>query len=135
MNEKQIAFVDAYMILKNATEAAKKAGYSDRSAYSQGQRLMKNDEIKQAIAKRQAKLSKSAMLTVESHLDMLEQLRNEARERGQIAAAIRAEEDRGKVCGLYEERVRAELSGPSGGAMEVKHTVELVRSEDGRPAK
>jgi phage terminase small subunit len=34
----------------NATRAAKEAGYSERTAYSQGQRLLKNVEIKTRIA-------------------------------------------------------------------------------------
>lgn len=39
---------DAYF---NATEAAKKAGYSEKTAYSQGQRLLKAVEIKKLIEK------------------------------------------------------------------------------------
>jgi len=34
----------------NRTEAAIRAGYSERSAYNQGHRLMKNDEIAKAIS-------------------------------------------------------------------------------------
>jgi phage terminase small subunit len=49
---KMQAFVEAYC--GNATEAALKAGYSPMSAYSQGQRLLKNVEVKAAIAARQA---------------------------------------------------------------------------------
>lgn len=49
INEKQRAFAEEYAISKNATEAAKKAGYSEKTAYSQGQRLLKNVETKKII--------------------------------------------------------------------------------------
>lgn len=52
MNEKQKAFADYYIECLNATESAKKAGYSERSAYNQGQRMMNNDEIKEYIKER-----------------------------------------------------------------------------------
>lgn len=49
MTDKQQLFVREYLIDFNATRAAIKAGYSKRTAYSIGQRLLKNVEIKQAL--------------------------------------------------------------------------------------
>lgn len=49
MNAKQSRFVQEYLIDLNATQAAKRAGYSDETAYSQGQRLLKNAEIARAV--------------------------------------------------------------------------------------
>lgn len=49
LNEKQRQFVQEYLVDLNATQAAKRAGYSERTAYSQGQRLLKHDEIQAAI--------------------------------------------------------------------------------------
>lgn len=46
MTEKQRRFAEAYAQNPNATAAAIAAGYAPRSAYSQGQRLLKNAEIK-----------------------------------------------------------------------------------------
>lgn len=45
LTEKQQRFVEEYMIDLNATQAAIRAGYSEKTAYSQGQRLLKNVEI------------------------------------------------------------------------------------------
>lgn len=53
LNPRQLRFVQLYVRLGNATEAAKQAGYSEKSAYSQGQRLLKNVEIAAAIAEAQ----------------------------------------------------------------------------------
>jgi|SRR5215813_1958132 len=46
-------FVAEYIISQNATEAAQKAGYSARSAYSTGHRLLKKAEISAKIEKAQ----------------------------------------------------------------------------------
>ena len=49
MNEKQRRFAEAYAANPNATEAAKAAGYSGRTARSQGQRLLTNADIQKYI--------------------------------------------------------------------------------------
>lgn len=52
LNEMQKAFADYYIETANATESAKRAGYSEKTAYSQGQRLLKNVEISAYISER-----------------------------------------------------------------------------------
>ncbi len=49
LTAKQQVFVMEYLNDFNATRAAQAAGYSQRTAYSIGQRLLKNVEISQAI--------------------------------------------------------------------------------------
>ena len=49
MNEKQRRFAEYYAANPNATEAARAAGYSERTARSQGQRLLTNDDIQEYI--------------------------------------------------------------------------------------
>ena len=49
MTRKQELFIKHYVLTSNATESAKKAGYSQRTAYSSGQRLLKDVEIKSRI--------------------------------------------------------------------------------------
>lgn len=49
MNARQKRFVTEYMIDMNATQAAIRAGYSEKTAYSSGQRLLKNVEVESAI--------------------------------------------------------------------------------------
>ena len=50
LTDKQERFAQAYVLHRNATEAAKTAGYSARSAYNQGYRMLKNNEIEERIA-------------------------------------------------------------------------------------
>lgn len=49
MNAKQRKFADEYLIDCNATQAAIQAGYNEKTAYSQGQRMLKNVEVKAYI--------------------------------------------------------------------------------------
>ena len=49
LNLRQTAFVAAYLQRPNATKAAIKAGYSERSAHEIGSKLLKNVEIVEAI--------------------------------------------------------------------------------------
>ena len=45
LNLKQEKFCQAYVMYRNATEAAKAAGYSDVSAHTQGHRLKQRPEF------------------------------------------------------------------------------------------
>lgn len=49
MNAKQEQFCKYFAETMNATSAARKAGYSKKTAYSQGSRLLKNAEIQKRI--------------------------------------------------------------------------------------
>lgn len=49
LTERQKNFADEYLIDLNATQAAIRAGYSPKTAYSQGQRALKNVEINKYI--------------------------------------------------------------------------------------
>ncbi|MFV8250232.1 terminase small subunit [Bdellovibrio bacteriovorus] len=54
LNEKQLAFVRAFVLCWNATKAAKIAGYSAKTANEQGSRLLANASIRAEIRKYQA---------------------------------------------------------------------------------
>lgn len=49
MTDKQKRFITEFLVDLNATQAAIRAGYSRQTAYSIGQRLLKNVEVKEAI--------------------------------------------------------------------------------------
>ncbi|MEA4896140.1 MAG: terminase small subunit [Oscillospiraceae bacterium] len=52
LNDRQKRFADEYLIDFNATEAAKRAGYSEKTAYSMGSENLKKPEILAYIEKR-----------------------------------------------------------------------------------
>lgn len=49
LNQRQLVFIKEYLIDKNATRAAKAAGYSPKTARSQGQRLLTHADIKREL--------------------------------------------------------------------------------------
>ena len=51
MNAKQQRFVDEYLVDLNATQAAIRAGYSERTAQEQGSRLLSNAMVAAAVVK------------------------------------------------------------------------------------
>lgn len=72
LNAKQQEFVNHYLTGFNATQAALAAGYSEKTAYSHGARLLKNVEISTAIKEH---LSETAMGAEEVLMRLAEQAR------------------------------------------------------------
>lgn len=58
LTAKQKRFCDEYLVDLNATQAAIRAGYSERTAYSQGQRLLKNVEVQKYLQERMTEKEK-----------------------------------------------------------------------------
>jgi len=65
LTPKQQRFVEEYLVDLNATQAAIRAGYSERSAYSVGHENLSKPEIAAAISEGQANLSEVAEVTAE----------------------------------------------------------------------
>lgn len=74
LTTKQQRFVDEYLIDGNATQAAKRAGYSDDTAYSQGQRLLKNVVVAKVVAKAQAERSERTKIDADYVLKRLQEM-------------------------------------------------------------
>jgi phage terminase small subunit len=71
LNPKQKMFVEEYLIDFNALGAAIRAGYSPKTAYSNGSRLLKDAEVMKALAKAQEKRSEKTGITAEYVLTSL----------------------------------------------------------------
>ena len=65
LTDKQRRFVEEYLVDMNATQAAIRAGYSVRSAYSLGQRQLGKPEVQAALAAAQQDLSRRTGITQE----------------------------------------------------------------------
>ncbi len=65
LKPKVAAFVREYLVDHNATQAAIRAGYSARSAESQGSRLLRNAKVAQAVAEGEKRLQGKAIATRE----------------------------------------------------------------------
>lgn len=108
MSPKAERFVSEYLIDLNATKAAIRAGYSERSAASIGEENLRKPEIAAAIRAAQDKAAANNGMTVDAHLLALKEIRDAATAEGKYSAAATAEIARGKVAGFYVENVRVE---------------------------
>lgn len=68
LNEQQQRFVDEYFIDFNGTAAAKRAGYSEKTAHAQASTLLTNPKVHAALAAKQAAKAKVLDLTAENVL-------------------------------------------------------------------
>ena len=71
MNERRRKFIDEYIITGNASEAARRAGYSAKTASSIGERLLRNVEIRAVLDERIKAASSEKTLTQNQLLEFL----------------------------------------------------------------
>jgi hypothetical protein len=99
LTDKQERFAQAYILHRNATEAAKTAGYSARSAYNQGYRMLKNDEIVERIADLENELV--------TNIDVIDEIENQytfAKANGHTNSAIKALELLSRIRGAKSNK-------------------------------
>lgn len=126
LTEKQKAFADYYIETLNATESAKKAGYSKKSAEVIGFENLRKPKIEKYIQKR---LEKKESERIASQDEVLEYLtgvmrteQEETKERTKAARLL------GKRYAIFTDRVEKEISGPGGGAIEISAKEELEKA-------
>ena len=99
LTEKQERFAQAYVLHRNATEAAKTAGYSARSAYNQGYRMLKNGEIAERITDLESELV--------TNIDVIDEIESQytfAKANGHTNSAIKALELLSRVRGAKSDK-------------------------------
>ena len=120
MNDKQRRFTQEFLIDLNATQAAIRAGYSEKTARSQGQRLLTKVDIAQAVADGQAALAERTETTLDSLVRKTQDIfmlamglnspvldrygKSTGEERRQLSAAKGAVELEAKLTGHLVER-------------------------------
>ena len=110
LNDKQRRFVDEYLIDMNATQAAIRAGYSQDTAYSQGQRLLKHVEVAALVSEGKARLAQKAGVTQEWVVERLKTVAQRCiDEEFNPAGANGALNLLGKHLGLFTDKVEVSL--------------------------
>jgi len=107
LNSKQKKFCKEYLKGQTATDSAIKAGYTKdrKGAKTQGSVLLNhNPVVRNYLIDLEIAASEKDAVSLENHLSTLHDLREEAKDQGQISAAITAEVHRGKAGGLYIDR-------------------------------
>lgn len=132
LTERQKRFIDFYIQTLNASEAARRAGYSAKTAFRAGQENMQKPAIKSAIQSRLAELESERTADTKEILEYLTKvMRGEAHEElvmnigtgkgfskaekvmAQVNAKdrIKAAELLAKVHGMFVNKQEIELSG------------------------
>lgn len=104
LTAKQAAFVNEYLIDLNATQAAIRAGYSEKTAGRTGHENLKKPEIAQAIQEAQAERAERLELTQD---DVLKGLLLEAMREGEgssHSARVAAWGHLGKHLGMFKDQ-------------------------------
>lgn len=144
MTKKQKRFCDEYLIDLNATQAAIRAGYSKKTAYSIGVENLKKPDIKKYISERMAEKesaliadqdevlryltavlrgeSRSSVVVVESTGDFTSAAR-EIEKAPDEKEKLKAAELLGKRYGIYTERTEQSVD------MDLKITVDYGETE------
>lgn len=116
LNERQERFVDEWVRNGgNGAQAARKAGYSERTARSIAQRLLTNVDVKEAIQARQAELREQRRMTTDNVIEFFEKVvqgeigEQEVTPSGKVIEVptkvnnrIKAAENLGKVLGIFQ---------------------------------
>ena len=147
LTDKQAAFVREYLVDLNATQAAIRAGYSERTASRIGPQLIGKTCVREAIEKAQAKRARRVEVTQDYVLSNLVEVVERTMQRAPVLdrkgeqvtdeegravwtfdakGANRALELLGKHLGIFTDKIRAEVSGPDGGPMASEIVVRFV---------
>lgn len=141
LNKRQQRFCDEYLIDLNATQAAIRAGYSKKTAYSIGVQLLKNLEIKTYIEERMAQKDAELIASQDEVLKYLTSvMRNETKEQVVVTEAYGVGESVAKLIekdtSVKDRNKAAELLGKRYGLYVDKQDVTgaipvVVCNEDG----
>lgn len=110
LTDKQQRFVAEYLVDLNATQAAIRAGYSERTAYSQGQRLLKNVEVAKVLSDRAANTSERLDLSAERVLRGLFEEATRTGEGSSHGARVSAWGLLGKYHSLFTDKIEASVT-------------------------
>lgn len=133
LTKKQLLFANEYLKDCNATQSAIRAGYSKKTAYSQGQRMLKNVEVKKYIDEQLEKIkneqiadakevitylssvmrgeTKSEVVVVELAGDGTSKAKN-IKKLPDEKERLKAAELLGKRYGMFKDNVNMEITTP-----------------------
>ena len=71
LTKRKERFINNYILTLNATKAAEVSGYSIKTAYSQGSRLLRNVEVKEIVTRRLNEINEKKKISRETVLEGL----------------------------------------------------------------
>lgn len=109
MTHRQELFIQEYLNSLNATQSAIRAGYSPKTAYSIGQRLLKNVEVLQAINTAMNEKKSALIATREQRQEFWTSVMLDTDTA--MKDRLKASELLGKSEGDFTDKVQANISG------------------------
>lgn len=125
MTPKQEAFIREYLIDLNATQAAERAGYSAKTAYSIGQENLNKPEIAAAIQAAMNARAERTEITADYVLKGIKDVTERCAKQGEEfnpPSALKGYELLGKHLKLFTDKT--ELTGKDGGPIEQAVTID-----------
>lgn len=115
LTPKQQRFVEEYLIDLNATQAAIRAGYSEKTANEQGARLLANVSVSEAVQSAMADRSKRTEITADYVLntihDTIERCRQHRPVYDRAGNPVMVETEDGELAPVYAFDASAVLKG------------------------
>lgn len=127
LTPKQQRFVDEYLIDLNATQAAIRAGYSEKTAKEIGSENLTKPNIAKAIQEAQENLSNKTQLTVDMVVQGLLKEAQDYAEGSTQSARVSAWAHLGKHLGMFKDKI--EHSGDPNNP--VNMSLKVVFEDDG----
>jgi len=110
LTAKQERFIAEYLIDMNASAAARRAGYSERTAGKIGSENLQKPDIQEEIARRRARVAQQLEIT---HQTVIAGLHREATLNGEDSshsARVAAWMGLGKALGMFAERIQGNVT-------------------------
>lgn len=104
LKPKHQRFITEYVVDFDASKAAQRLGSAKKYAWQTAKRILADEGVRLVLAELQAEAARQAGVSLEGHVMELARLRDAAKAEKQYAAAIRAEELRGRTAGYYVDR-------------------------------
>ena len=111
LNPKQAAFVREYLVDRNGTQAAIRAGYSKKTANITASKLLTKANIKDAVDKGEEKHAERCAVTIETIKRMMDEDRDLARQLEQPGPAVTTTMNMAKLFGLITDKSHTEHTG------------------------
>lgn len=125
LTPKQELFVKEYLIDFNATQAAIRAGYSEKTAGAMGNENLQKPEIQDFLSEQQKKRSQRLEITVDDLVRELEEARALAFSTGKAGPAVQATMGKAKLLGMDKQII--DLTSSDGSMSPPKPTYQIVK--------
>lgn len=116
LTARQESFVREYLVDKNQTAAAMRAGYAPKGAKFQGCQLMAKPLIRAAVEKALAEQAARTLMTADQVLLDIQRIGDKAETDREYTAALRSRELIGRHFRMFTDKV--ELTGKNDGPVE-----------------